>query len=281
MDDLELAETAFVNLLRRDGCPLTVTDGAGHKYQEGRDYAPLKDPKLGTVPWAGNFEVWHEPPLPQIPAGSTIRDGQKLEISFSHTVTVYDNQVTCCLAHPKVFEILESQVRDVQKLLSPKTYFLSHDEIRVANWCDSCRQEGRTAGALLASNVEKCAVTIRRVAPEARLCVWSDMFDPHHNAHAGFYLVNGDLAGSWLGLPQEMTIVNWNSGQAAKSLSFFAGRGHQQVLAGFYDGDPQSIAGWLKQADGLSGVNGAMYTTWQNDFRDLETFARAAWWAKE
>jgi hypothetical protein len=103
------------------------------------------------------------------------------------------------------------------------------------------------------------------------------MFDPHHNAHAGFYLVNGDLAGSWLGLPPEMTIINWNSGQAAQSLAFFAGRGHRQVLAGFYDGDTASIGNWLKQADSLKGVNGAMYTTWRNDFRHLEAFARAAW----
>jgi len=111
------------------------------------------------------------------------------------------------------------------------------------------------------------------------------MFDPHHNAckTGCYYLVKGDgpWYGSWKGLDREMTVVNWNHGEAAKSLPFFAGRGQQQVLAGFYDGDPKSIAGWLKQGEGLPGVNGAMYTTWQNDFRHLEAFARAAWGAKE
>jgi hypothetical protein len=280
MDDLVLEETAFVNLLRREGCPFVVTDSTGKNLEEGRDYAPVRDSRMGSVPWAGNFDVWHEPPQLTIPNGSTIRDGARLKVSFSHTVTVHDNQVTCCLAHPKVFETLEKQVREVEKLFSPRTYFLSHDEIRVANWCGSCRREGRTAGELLAENVKQVIAAVRRVNRDAHLCIWSDMFDPHHNAHDGFYLVNGDLAGSWLGLPRDMTVVNWNHDQAARSLPFFAERGHQQVLAGYYDGDPQSIAGWLKAGNNLSGVTGAMYTTWKNDFRHLETFARSAWGGK-
>ncbi len=71
------------------------------------------------------------------------------------------------------------------------------------------------------------------------------MFDPSHNAVKDFYLVNGDLAGSWEGLPQDMIIVNWNSGKPAQSLPFFADRGHVQVLAGYYDGPPESIRDWL------------------------------------
>ena len=35
---------------------------------------------------------------------------------------------------------------------------------------------------------------VRARQPEAGLCVWSDMFDPHHNARDAFYLVNGTLA---------------------------------------------------------------------------------------
>ena len=71
------------------------------------------------------------------------------------------------------------------------------------------------------------------------------MFDPSHNAVKDFYLVNGDLAGSWEGLPQDMIIVNWNSGKPAQSLPFFAQRGHVQVLAGYYDGPPDRIRDWL------------------------------------
>ena len=278
MDDARLEETAFVNLLRRDGCPLVVTDEAGNTtYEEGRDFAKLVDPKMGNVPWAGSFDAYHEPPVLKLVEGSRIKDRNRLRVSFSHTVTIYDNQVTCCLADPGVFRVLDKQIRSVEQLFQPKTYFLSHDEIRVANWCGSCNRQGRSAGQLLAENMRQCVDTIRKINPDVKLCVWSDMFDPHHNAHDGFYLVNGDLAGSWEGLPKEMSLINWNHGKAAESLKFFSGRGHEQVLSGFYDHDPKSIAGWLKQGESLFGIEGAMYTTWQNDFSQLETFANSAW----
>ena len=32
------------------------------------------------------------------------------------------------------------------------------------------------------------------------LYIWSDMFDPGHNAHDHFYEVEGTIAGSWIGL---------------------------------------------------------------------------------
>jgi hypothetical protein len=278
LDDARLEETAFVNLLRRPGCPLRVTGRDGRMYEEGRDFAELRDPRMGNVPWAGNFDVYHAPPDLKLPSGSRIRDGDKLRVSFFHAVTIYDNQVTCCLAEPEVFRIVEDQVRRVEKLLGPKTYFLSHDEIRVANWCRACRRDGRSAGQLLAENLRQCAGAIRKVNPKATLCVWSDMFDPHHNATKDFYLVNGDLAGSWEGLPTDMVLVNWNHGKARESLPWFARRGHTQVLAGYYDGDPANIAGWLQTGRTTNAVvSGAMYTTWQSKFADIEAFARSAW----
>lgn len=277
MDDLQLEETAFVNLLRRDGCPLVVCNDRDEVYVEGKDFAELHDPRMGQVPWSGGYEVWHNPPPLKILPQSKIKNAQQLKVSFSHTVTIYDNQVTCCLAHPRVFELVADQTRRVEKLFSPKTYFLSHDEIRLANWCGSCRREGRTAGQLLAENVRHCAAVVRGVNPRATLCVWSDMFDPHHNAHDNFYLVNGTLAGSWEGLPEDMVVINWNHGKASQSLPFFGARGNEQVLAGYYDQAPDRIASWLKTGSGVRGVNGAMYTTWKNNFSDLEAFARNAW----
>jgi hypothetical protein len=104
------------------------------------------------------------------------------------------------------------------------------------------------------------------------------MFDPTHNAHDNYYLVNGTLAGSWEGLPADALVVNWNSGaKARESMEFFSKRGNRQILAGYYDAPPERIKDWLKQAEGVKGVCGVMYTTWQNNFSDLEAFARAAW----
>jgi hypothetical protein len=112
----------------------------------------------------------------------------------------------------------------------------------------------------------------------SQVCVWSDMFDPQHNAVNDFYLVNGNLTGSWEGLPHDMIVVNWNHGKAAKSLPWFSQRGHSQVLAGYYDHDAAGITGWLKTGvESKSSVRGAMFTTWREDFSQLESFAKYAW----
>jgi hypothetical protein len=276
LDDVRLEEAAFVNLIRRDACPLVVRTASGRVLQEGTDFAPLADPKLGNVPYAGSFNVFHEAPALKILPAAKLPNGERLLVSYYHTVTIYDNQVTCCLADPEVFRVLTQQIAAVEKLFQPRTYFLSHDEIRVADWCPACHRTGQTAGDLLAENVRHCVKVVRSINPQAKLCIWSDMFDPYHNAHEKFYLVQGDLAGSWEGLPQEMIVVNWNHGQAAKSLPFFGERGHEQVLAGYYDSDPANIRGWLQTGAKTRGVNGAMYTTWTGNFDHLEAFAKAA-----
>jgi hypothetical protein len=103
--------------------------------------------------------------------------------------------------------------------------------------------------------------------------VWSDMFDPNHNAVKDYYLVNGTLAGSWEGLDRSVWIANWNGGKAKASLEFFARRGHPQVLAGYYDSD-NNFATWDAAARGVTGVTGFMYTTWQNRYDDLEKYGK-------
>jgi hypothetical protein len=278
LDDCRLVECPFVNLVRRNSCPLVVRDETKTTvYEEGRDYAKLQDTRLGVTPWPGEFDVFHEPPTLEILPGSRIADGQKLLVDYYHAVTIYDQQVPCSLSDPKVFEIVEDQVTRVARLFEPKTYFLSHDEIRVANWSQADQASGKTAGQQLASNVRRCGEIVRKVTPGARLCVWSDMFDPHHNAVSNYYLVNGDFRGSWEGLPENVTIVNWNSGHANESLAFFANRSHPQILAGYYDGPPERIRDWMATAGRHGGPRGVMYTTWKSNFSQLEKFAEAAW----
>ena len=78
------------------------------------------------------------------------------------------------------------------------------------------------------------------------------MFDPNHNAVAkDYYLVNGPLTGSWEGLDKDVIIVPWYFAKRAESLKFFADRGHQQVIAGYYDAKPERIKEWLDAATRL------------------------------
>ena len=100
------------------------------------------------------------------------------------------------------------------------------------------------------------------------------MFDPHHNAKdAPYYLVNGSLAGSWTGLDPDVIVVPWNFETRAESLRFFTSRGHRQLIAGYYDSDPAKIRDWLAAAVPVrDSVLGVMFTTWRDDYSQLETF---------
>ena len=279
-DDVRIEPAGLVNAVRRDGTPLRATSADGQTvYVEGRDFQGAADPKLGNVPWPGEFTVWHEPPVMTLPMGTRIRSGDKVLLSYYHTAIIHRGQVMCCMAEPKVYEILRWQIQQVHQHLAPDGYFLQHDEIRVQGWDQSCCSTGKTPGQLLAENVRKCVELVRAEDAGKPIYVWSDMFDPCHNARkAGrYYLVKGDgpWSGSWEGLDKEVVIINWNSApnKRTESLRHFADLGHQQILAGYYDGRVDTIRDWLRDGEPVPGVVGVMYTTWQHQYRDLEAFA--------
>jgi hypothetical protein len=121
---------------------------------------------------------------------------------------------------------------------------------------------------------------IRAANPKAEIYVWSDMFDPYHNAHDHYYLVNGTWAGSWEGLTKDTVIVNWYFDKRKQNMPWFAKRGHSQILAGYYDGPVGAINTWLNDSKNVPNVTGVMYTTWRSDYSNLEAFAKAAWGGK-
>jgi hypothetical protein len=272
-DDATLEEVGILNLLRRDGCPIFVRGEDGTVYEEGRDFEPIRDPELAAYP------SYHEPLPIRLTANSRIADGSRLRVSYYHPLLNPGEQPMCCLSDPKVYHILRAQVKRVNDLLHPKAFFMQHDEIRIANWDDLCQRRHLTPGQLLADNVRKCAQTIRDLNPGAEIWVWSDMFDPMHNAHGDYYSVNGSWAGSWEGLDPGIGIVNWYGELKGKNAKFFADRGEKQILAGYYDGNEHGgdIVEWLKGVKGVEGIVGAMYTTWQDKYAAMDEWAEKAW----
>lgn len=270
-DDVEIHEEGLVNVLRRDGCPLVVKTEDGHTLKEGVDFEPTRDPRMGNQPYAGSYEVWHEPPSIR----TNLPDGTRLRVSFFHPHVVYEEQVCICPSELETFAILKDQAQGVHQLWNASGYMMQHDEWRVLGWDEACSKRGLSAGQLIADNVRTCQDILSKTAPGARVHVWSDMFDPAHNAVEKYYLTRGDVRGSWEGLSPSVVIINWNSGKAAQSLPFFAKRGHPQILAGFYDSDPARITPWMAEAKKVQGVIGVMYTTWRKDYSKLEAFAKA------
>ncbi|MBI2923912.1 MAG: hypothetical protein HYY18_22870 [Planctomycetes bacterium] len=268
-DDARLEECGPVNLVRRDGAPLAVKREGGAVLVEGKGFEKLADLRMGTVPWPGGYEVWHEPPALK----TGLADGTRLRVSYHHAITVHSGQVMICPSEPKTLELLRDQAKRVHAAWGAKSYFMSHDEIRVLNQDDACRRRDLDAGAILADNVSQCVKILREVNPGGRIFVWSDMFDPNHNAHDDYYLVRGDLAKSWEGLDKDVIVACWHFEKRTESLRFFADRGHRTLIAGYYDAEPEKIRDWLEAAGKTKGVEGIMYTTWENRYGDLEKFA--------
>jgi hypothetical protein len=232
---------------------------------EGRDFEPVRDSLLGVTPWRGRFEAWHEPPALR----TSLPEGTRLRVSWYHAALARRNQATACPADSGTLERLRDEARRVRELFAAGAHLMMIDEVRALYGDESCRRAGRTPGEVLARSARECAALLEG----STVLVWSDMFDPHHNARKGYDLVQGDLAGSWRGLDTSVVIVNWNGDRPRESLRFFAGRGHRQVIAGFYDHDVEALRGWFRAARGVPGIVAVMYTTWQGDYGQLERFA--------
>ena len=272
-DDLQIEEISLVNLLRRPGCPVTVRAEDGTVFEEGRDFERLVNPQLH--PWI----AYHEAPRLKLAPGSRIHDGARLRVSYYHPIIVYQDRLTGCVSEPRIFDEWREEVKKANELLHPAAFFMSHDEMRVMNQCALCQSRHMSPGQLLADNVHRAAQIIREIRPDAEIWVWSDMFDPQHNAVDHYYAVNGSLAGSWKGLDKDMGIVNWNGGLKGKNCQFFADLGLRQVLSGYYDSDEDGtgIVEWIQATKGVPGIAGAMYTTWENKYGAMDVWARKAW----
>ena len=271
-DDIQVEPAGFVNITRRESTPLKVTSTDGQTvYTEGKDFNRVVDPKLGNDPNPGYFSNWHESPVVGIPAGSRLKEGDKVLASYNFASTCgKPNNINMCMSEPKTYDIIEKQVRWVKENVQPDIYMMAHDEIRMNGWDDTCAATGKTSGQILADNVRRCTAIIKKVVPGKPIVVWNDLFDPYHNARekddAGKpfieYMVKGNWVGSWEGLSPDVGIVNWSGGKL-DSYQFFAKRGNQQIISG---NKPTQIGEWLDSCKDLPGIAGAMYTTWDNDF---------------
>lgn len=271
VDDVKVEEVGLMNVIRRDGAPLTVRDEkTGVVYEEGRDFAAVSDPNL-------DFRWSHPMPSIHLPPGGRIHDGARLRVSYYHGTTIYaedDPEVPLCPSTAKVREIWKLQFPLIEKYLAPKRYFLDiGDEQRAMNRDESDKRRKMTASALVGDTTQWLYDQVRAVNPKAQVLVWSDMFDPYHNSVKKYFLADGSLENTWKYLPKDMGIVCWYFGRRNESLNFFSGHGFKT----FASAGPDSVAlenpkGWMAVMDTTPGAMGIMYTTWSNDFKLVAPF---------
>lgn len=257
-----LTVAGLVNPLSRPGAPTTITG-----YRSGVDYRPIVDRNLGNHPWPGEYAAWHRPVnihfLRPVPNGTIVN------VSWYYPPIFYDGQVAACIGSDQFRTLLAQNARSVRAAFHSGHYMMDIDEDRVGDWDESCISHHETPGQLLAATTGYC----RHLLHGDVIYTWSDMFDPHHNAHGSYYLVNGSWAGSWNGLGRRTIVMNWNGDHKARSLKFFEARGNRQIIAAYYDAPLSQTAAWIRAAKPVPGVIGYMYTTWTGDYRQIAPFA--------
>lgn len=268
VDDVAVEEVGLMNVVRRDGAPLTVRDEAtGKSYKEGRDFAAVSDPNL-------DFQWTHPMPSIQLLPGGRIHEGARLRVSYYHGTTIYNDQVCACPSEPKVREFWKLQFPLIEKYLAPKRYFLSLDEVRAFNRDESCQHRHMAAAEILGDTTQWLYDQVRAINPKAQVVIWSDMYDPYHNSVKKYFLVDGSLENTWKYLPKDMGLVCWYFEMRQHSLAFFSGRGFKTIAAAYYDSDnmKENVEGWLASLDTTPGAQGIMYTTWENKYKMLAPF---------
>ncbi len=285
-DDISVDETDLIFLTRRSGTPIKLYDPQNPNtvYLEGTDFNYIADPQM--VNWRTPFtNLWHTPPTITLPTTTTLKPGQIVALD-SYAVTVLPGeQVGMCLTEQGTLDWLKSNAQAINAMLPADAgIMMQYDEMRQMNSCGSCRAKGLTPGQLLAWHVQQSTNLYQSVHPGTPLYVWSDMFDPFHNAKDNYFYVEGDISGSWEGLSSSISVMNWNLGNLPNSLTWFSGLNpaqptpHQQMIAGYYDNGngAWSAQTELAQASGIPGVTGLMYTTWGDDYSQMAQFAAAA-----
>jgi hypothetical protein len=254
-DDADLHEIGLVHTVRRASLPVKVTSAAGTRvFAEGRDY----------VVGEGRLTL---------PAGSRIADGARLKVSWYQRAEMIGPPFANA-SHPRYFEVEEGIARQLDQLFGhPPGFAMTYDEWRVANWDPAAGNI--TAGEYMAQTVRQSIAFLRRLNPRSELYVWSDMWDPNENASAKYYMCNGPLTGSWQGLTKDTVLLTWDGG--AQALRFFSDLGMRQVIGGYYE-SLGNVKQWLDQVDaveaqGATGIEGFMYTTWSDNYGDLEQVA--------
>lgn len=287
-DDIFVEETSLIYVLRRSGTPLKVYDPANPNtvYQEGNDFNPVADPQIASGVAYPFYNFYHTPGTVTLPATTSLQPGQTVAIDYYAVQPAQvGGDVGVCLTEPGAQNFQQQNAQAiVSGMPSGMSFLLAYDEMRHMNSCAICKAKNLTPGQLLASHVTNTYNLYHALAPSASYYIWSDMFDPYHNAVNNYYFVEGDIAGSWTGVPSSVTVMNWNLGNLKNSLTWFSGLNPQQptsfkqVVAGYYDsGDGAAAATQeLQQSTGIPGLTGLMYTTWVADYSQLQQFAAAA-----
>jgi hypothetical protein len=263
LDDFKVEDLGCAPPLQREGLSFTLRNArTGAALRAGVDYeAPPKDV------WNRQWDSF------RIISGGAAGEGDELVADYWTAAVVEDGQRPCCMSAPALYDYYRASAAAVKKVLNPRKWFLSMDEIRAGGTCPLCQARGLDMAHQLGECVTRQREIIKALCPDAQIYVWSDMFDPAHNAHDNYYACKGTFAGSWDLIPKDLVISCWYGKKHDISMPFFAQRGFRTQAAAYYDAnDLDGCRAWLETCRRTPGCTGIMYTTWRNKYDLLAPF---------
>ena len=263
IDDFKVEDMGCPPPLLREGLPFEVRDArTGERLRAGVDYEPPPQ-----AAWNRKWDSF------RILPGGAARDGAELLVDYWTAAVVANAQRPCCMSAPALYEFYRKSAAAVKESLDPRKWFLSMDEIRAGGTCPLCRARGLDMAHQLGECVTRQRDIIKSVRPDAQIYIWSDMLDPAHNAHDGYYACRGTFADSWKLIPKDIVISCWWGEKRDVSMPFFAERGFRTQGAAYYDADDlDGCRAWLETCRRTPGCTGIMYTTWRNKYGLLAPF---------
>jgi len=263
-----------LNILRRKSLPIKIAS-ADMFYEEGRDFQRIVDPHLGQEPWRGAYGVYHQAPQIELTADSRIKDGQGVNLSCYHALTMPGAEINCSMIEEKVYDIHADEVKHARDVLNPDGYLVNYCEMRTGGWEPNEMAQFKTSGELFAYSIRRCFDIISKNDGGKPVYVWDDMFNPHRNAKENYYMVNNTIEGSWEGLDRNIIILTWHP--KGNGVRFFSERAHKQVISGnTYENVEGDYAIWMEQIGDAEGVIGTCFYP-QTGWSDLEKYAHI-WW---
>ncbi len=267
IDDLTVQEVGLVNILRRNGTPLCIRNREnGQIYEEGIDYEFVRDTIM-------DFEFDHCSESIKIPLQSSIKDGTFLLVDYYHGLGMDHDQISVCMSEETSYDILEKNIQALVGRLESSKFFISLDEVIMGGTCALCSCCEKKPGLIMSQCVIRQMAIVRKYKPSANFFIWSDMFDPYHNADRQYGLCEG-YYGAIEPLPKDITFVCWNNKVIEKSINFFASKGFSVMAGAYYD--DKSMNSTEECVSALKSTNKQikiLYTTWKKDYSMLKEFS--------
>lgn len=267
VDEVGFEELGATNILRRPGCPVVVRNERGRAYTEGHDYKFIgaEAPRWQA---ATGFEASDEPVRIIIPPKSTIRNGERLRVSYYSPFCHFARLAPLCLNYDRVYDFFLSGIGPLKKALAPVAYHLATEYIATANWDQVCVGTKKTPGGQWGDSLKRQIKILSQDSVPPLCFVRSEMYESWNNPYKDYCVCNGTFEDAVRYLPNNVIVINANyAREEAKSPRFFASAGYRQVIAG-----ATGVGEWMQANAEMPGIVGVM-----NIDAPLDQFAANAW----